>query len=254
MFYVLDSREAILQFLPRNGIGAEVGVAHGDYSEVILKAAEPLALHLIDPWSYLEHGSDLLGSATLLTSMTQQAASGITSFEAPEECDAGNRQFEAIGARFAADRRVHLHRQFSYKAVHQFPENYFDFVYIDGNHNYEFALRDLHDFAGKLKRGGLLFGHDFFEDSFAKENHYGVIDAVNSFVKRTDFTLFMLTWEPFSTFCLTNDFSGFAGLFMRNLLESETQLIELPDSIAFHFKDRHYVRQSGVPRRIPSFA
>ena len=253
MYYALSSREAILQCLPKNGIGAEIGVAQGAYSEQILQLANPQALHLIDPWSHLEPGSDLLEGNALLSGISQRIESGTSVFEMPPQNTIGDSQFEEVVTRFASDKRVHLHRQYSYKAVQDFPEQYFDFVYVDGNHNYEFVLRDLHDFSGKLKPGGLLFGHDFFEDQFARDNHYGVIDAVNSFVKRTNYRLFMLTWEPFSTFCLAEDFSGFAGQFLRNCFDSELQFIEIPDAIAFNYRDKLYVRQSGSTRRIPSF-
>ena len=60
------------------------------------------------------------------------------------------------------------------RAAASFADGYFDFVYLDGNHHYEFVLQDLQDFAAKLKPGGLLFGHDFFEDAFARDEHYGV--------------------------------------------------------------------------------
>lgn len=250
MFYVLESREGILKYLPKNAVGAEIGVAYGDYSEQILREAAPQRLHLIDPWRPLE--SDLFNSAAMLSQVSEWTVSGTSIIEPPEKAP-WDLDYEALVAKFASAESVHVHRQYSYKAVREFPDEYFDFVYVDGDHRYEFVLRDLHDYAGKLKRGGLLFGHDFFEDAFARENHYGVIDAVNSFVKRSGFVLFMLTWEPFSTFCLTNDFSGFANQFLHNCLESEMHFIELPDSIAFHFHDKSYIRRSGVPRRIPSF-
>jgi hypothetical protein len=253
MFYVLESREAILKLFPKQAIGAEIGVDHGEFSEQILRVAEPQQLHLIDPWSHHEFGQDVLASARMLSEMSQTLTSNAPLFDAPPDNSDGNRIFEAVTARFALTSNVHLHRQYSYKAVQEFPDQYFDFVYVDGDHSYEFVLRDLHDYSRKLKRGGLLFGHDFFENDYANKLNYGVIDAVNSFVKRTNFVLFMLTWEPFPTFCLTNDFNGFAGQFLRNCFDSEMKFIELPDAIVFNFRDKQYVRPSGVPRRIPSF-
>ena len=114
-------------------------------------------------------------------------------------------------------------------------------------------MRDLQDFAARLKPGGLLFGHDFFEDAFAQEEHYGVIDAVNTFLKRSDFRICMLTWEPYSTFCLARSLDGFAGQFMRNILDSDVQMIELPDALAGNYRDKAYRRGNGSTRRIPSF-
>ena len=146
-----------------------------------------------------------------------------------------------------------MHRQYSYKAVAGFEEGLFDFAYLDGNHHYEFVLRDLQDFAARLKPGGLLFGHDFFEDAFAREENYGVVDAVSVFVKRSDFRFLMLTWEPFSTFCLARSLDGFASAFLRNVFESEVKMIEIPDAFASNYRDKSYKRRNGSLRRIPSF-
>lgn len=252
MYYALTRREELLQCFPKGGVGAEIGVAEGAYSAVILENAQPAELHLIDPWSHLEAGSGLLQSQELLAGIERARALG-TEFTAPAGNAIGDRMFTEITSRLGGDPRVRLHRQFSYKAVTSFADEFFDFVYIDGNHQYEFALRDLHDFAAKLKPGGLLFGHDFFEDAFAKKEHYGVIDAVNTFLKRSDYYLVVLTWEPYSTFCLARRLDGFAGAFLRNLLEGETHVIEIPSALAFNFRDKGYRRRDGSVKRIPSF-
>ena len=252
MYYVLASREQLLRHLPRGGVGAEIGVAEGNYSAAILEAASPRELHLIDPWSHLEEGSDLLGGSELLSGVTDARARGDT-FAAPPVNFEGDRLFASVAARFQGDPRVRLHRQYSYRAAPGFADGAFDFVYVDGNHHYEFVLRDLEDYAAKLKPGGLLFGHDFFENEFARENRYGVMDAVGTFVKRTDFCLLMLTWEPYSTFFLARSLEGFAGGFMRNVFESDLPMIELPDSLAGSYQDKEYARGNGTVKRIPSF-
>jgi SAM-dependent methyltransferase len=248
----MTTREELLQHLPKGAIGAEVGVAQGDYSAAILETAQPSELHLIDPWSHLEPGSDLLGASGLLADI-EGARAGSTQFEAPPANSAGDTEYAAVAARFEGDQRVRLNRQYSYKAAAGFEDGYFDFVYLDGNHHYEFVLRDLQDFAAKLKPGGLLFGHDFFEDAFSREEHYGVVDAVNTFLKRSDFRFIVLTWEPFSTFCLARRLDGFAGEFLRNLLESAVPMVELPDAFASSYRDKAYKRPDGSTKRIPSF-
>ncbi len=250
MYYVLSSREELIRHLPKGGVGAEIGVAEGIFSAAILAAAEPRALHLIDPWSHLETGGDPLQGRGHLEGV-DRALGG--SFAPPAANAQGDVAFAAVEARFAGDERVRLHRQFSYKAAASFPDGYFDFVYIDGDHHYEFALRDLQDFAAKLKPGGLLFGHDFFEDDFARQEHYGVVEAVNAFLKRSDFRFLMLTAEPFSTFCLARRLDDYAGAFLHNVLESELRMIEMPDSVANNYRDKSYRRRDGSTKRIPSF-
>jgi hypothetical protein len=251
VYYVLTERERLLRYLPKGGVGAEIGVAEGAYSAAILAAAEPSALHLIDPWSHLEPGSEAPDASEFLAGVDAARAAG----QVPVPFNsAGDVQYRNIVARFGGDPRVILHRQYSYRAAALFGPATFDFVYLDGNHHYEIVLRDLHDFAARLKPGGLLFGHDYFEDDFARAEGYGVIAAVTAFLKRSDFRLLALTWEPFPTFCLAREPGGFAGRFLDNLLDSDTAMIELPDAIAASFRDRAYARGDGTTKRIPSFA
>lgn len=249
MYYVLTSREQLLPYLPKGAVGAEIGVAEGAFSAAILEAAQPSELHLIDPWSHLESGDDLLRAPAILA----EVDGAQVQFDAPPPNAEGDALFAQVAARFEGQPGVRLHRQYSYKAAAGFADGTFDFVYVDGNHHYEFVLRDLHDFAAKLKPGGLLFGHDFFEDEFARRESYGVVDAVNTFLKRTDFRFLALTWEPFSTFCLARRLDGFAGAFMRNLFESEVPMLELPDAFVSNYRDKTYQRRDGPPKRIPSF-
>ena len=46
-------RPFIEQYLPKNGIGAELGVFKGVFSSVLLETTKPKKLHLIDPWYFL---------------------------------------------------------------------------------------------------------------------------------------------------------------------------------------------------------
>lgn len=51
----------------------------------------------------------------------------------------------------------------SFSVISSFPDGYFDFVYIDGDHSYEGAKSDLIKYYPKLKRGGVtrIAGHDY---------------------------------------------------------------------------------------------
>jgi methyltransferase family protein len=250
MYYVISERENLVSFLPQGAVGAEIGVAHGDFSEVLLDRARPARLHLIDPWSHLEAGD--LDAVTHLEGISRSAGS----FGPPADNAHGDEQYHAVQQRLAGRREVVFSRQFSYKVVREFPDRYFDFVYIDGNHTYEYVFQDLLDFAPKIKDDGLLMGHDFFEDAFASEQRYGVIDAVHRFLRRAgeDYRLVCLTYEPFSSYVIAKKDSGFAGRFLTNLLESEVFLLEIAEDQAFRYIDKHYSRQNGRVRRIPSFA
>ena len=57
-----------------------------------------------------------------------------------------------------------------------FPDNFFDFIYIDGDHSYEAVKNDLHMWHPKLKKYGVMCGDDFSHISGR-----GVIEAVQEF-------------------------------------------------------------------------
>ena len=54
-----------------------------------------------------------------------------------------------------------IHRAYSYDIIDQFEDEYFDFVYIDGDHAYLSVLQDLRLFYPKFKIGGLMSGDDW---------------------------------------------------------------------------------------------
>jgi len=45
--------------------------------------------------------------------------------------------------------------------INSFPNAYFDFVYIDGDHSYKGAKSDLTNYYAKVKKGGVIAGHDY---------------------------------------------------------------------------------------------
>jgi SAM-dependent methyltransferase len=59
-----------------------------------------------------------------------------------------------------------------------------DFVYIDGNHGEDFVGRDIRNYYGKLRVGGVLGGHDFVVD------YLGVCKAVLRFSFENDLPVF----------------------------------------------------------------
>lgn len=70
-----------------------------------------------------------------------------------------------LQAREVQERRgnVVLLRMSSQEAVECFPDYFFDLVYIDANHVYEHARADVEAWWHKVRRGGVLSGHDYLE-------------------------------------------------------------------------------------------
>jgi hypothetical protein len=162
-----SSRRALLERLPKASVCAEIGVYKGEFSRQILEITQPDRLHLIDPWKFFD--GDVYANAWYGRTSGGQAAMDLLYDDLRErlqaEIDTG---------------RVIVHRTYSQQIAGSFPEKYFDWVYIDGNHLYEFVKRDLHAFRSRVKDGGFLAGDDYGVTGWWDD---GVTRAVDEFVK-----------------------------------------------------------------------
>jgi len=162
-------RDDLLRKMGRGGVCAEIGVFRGDFSERILLISRPHRLHLIDPWKF-EPGP-----------VYEQSLYGSAHVNGQPAMDA---VFNSVRDRFDHEIRVGtvvLHRAASDEAAGQFEDEYFDWVYIDGNHLREFVMRDLENYYPKVKPGGYIAGDDYGVQGWWKD---GVTRAVEEFAAR----------------------------------------------------------------------
>jgi hypothetical protein len=127
---------------------AELGVYKGDFSEQILER-RPKKLHLIDPWKF---ETDKAYSASWYGGSVGESQARMDAI------------YDSVIARFDPGARsgiVQVHRSSSSTCSSQFPDNYFDWIYIDGNHQYEFVKQDLDLYLPKVKPHGLIAGDDY---------------------------------------------------------------------------------------------
>lgn len=136
------ARLKLLQQLPSGGVAAEIGVWNGGFSRAILDTTSPIELHLIDPWTY-------------------QPEFGNTMFGRRRNANRMDSMYEGVREEFSGDNRVRIHRSKSEEALATFPDDYFDWVYIDGNHNEPFVATDLEHCFRKVKAGGIISGDDY---------------------------------------------------------------------------------------------
>lgn len=139
-----DRRASVLRAIPKNATCAEIGVWKGDFSERILAAARPRALHLIDPWRFVAaYPRRWYGGA------------------AARNQDDMDRLYRDVVRRFAHDPRVIIHRLDSQAAATRLADIAFDWVYIDGDHSYEAVRDDLLVWVPRVRPGGILAGDDY---------------------------------------------------------------------------------------------
>jgi hypothetical protein len=137
-------------------IGAEIGVASGVFAYHVLMKQQPSKLYLIDPWQYGLQ-SDMELDPT------------------PEKQVFRDFDYKNVVDLFKPYPNIEVIRMKSEDAVVLFTDDYFDYVYIDGEHSYAAVTRDLNNYFSKVKVGGYLIGDDY--------GWTGVMDAVQDFIK-----------------------------------------------------------------------
>ncbi len=151
-------------------IGAEIGVYQGENAKSILKTLNIKTLYLID------------------------------SYELNEEKE---KPYKITGEAIAKKRlkkyedKVVWIKKMSKHAVEDIDDNSLDFIYIDGNHSYEGAKIDLEKYYLKLKKQGVLAGHDIdlggrlILISQELKDTDGVAEAVVEFVNENKLQLYI---------------------------------------------------------------
>jgi hypothetical protein len=133
------------------GVGVEVGVFEGAFSETILDTWKGTKLYLVDPWAVLPGygpGLGLVDGKDFNASKASQADWD----KVFEDC---KRRLERFGE------RAEMLRLSSFRAAAQFANESLDFIYIDGDHSFEAVSIDLAIWYPKLKHGGFFSGHDY---------------------------------------------------------------------------------------------
>ena len=75
-----------------------------------------------------------------------------------------DRAYRSVQKRFDGADDVVIHRGTSADILPTFSDDFFDWVYVDGNHDCEYVLADLRMAMTKTKPGGIIAGDDFTWD------------------------------------------------------------------------------------------
>ena len=124
--------------------GLEIGVARGRTSYKLLRAFPNLYLFLIDPYHAYKDSSNGSKSSKL-----QQIS----------------RRTTAIKKLARFEDRYELFEEESHRVSWQISDHSLDFIYVDGLHTNHGCMLDIVLYAPKVKRSGLVSGHDFNRDS-----------------------------------------------------------------------------------------
>lgn len=160
----------LLNSLNLNGVGVEIGVEQGDYSQLMMDSWNYDHYYLVDFWQAYSDNPK----------MTQ------------EKQDA---KYQAVVDRFKDNPKVTVVRDTSEHACEMFEDSVLDWVYIDADHSYEAVKRDIEAWYKKVKVGGILAGHDYMPDGEYYGEQFGVKSAVDEFAKRNNLMVNLTTGE-----------------------------------------------------------
>lgn len=127
--------------------GIEIGVRYGWFSRFILENTD-MSVVSLDPW---EPNIELKSGCQEALELTRD-------------------NLKPFGP------RATIVKAWSPAGAHQFANGFFDFIYIDGAHDYDSVQADLAAWWPKLASGGIFAGHDYDKDEWP-----GVYNAVNEF-------------------------------------------------------------------------
>ena len=133
--YAIDKAEKPLES------AVEIGVFQGGNSLSLVTIESIIELYLVDPYKIYSQYE----SKTLVYNQEQMNEALVIM---------RNRMLDYMD-------RVTVIIQESVRASFIFQENYFDYIYIDGNHSYQDAMDDMRAWYSKVKPGGFLAGHDY---------------------------------------------------------------------------------------------
>lgn len=139
---VVAHRDKLLELLPKGGRVAEIGVEYGRFSKKIIS--------INTPREYVGFDIDFSKIDPAVATNTQ--------------CSITLKQGESA------------------KLLEEFPDDHFDWIYIDGDHSYDGVKADILVAKRKVKSGGYLVFNDFAHIVWASYSTFGVHRAVTEFL------------------------------------------------------------------------
>lgn len=151
------SRDDLPGFFVEMGFkaGVEIGTYKGIYTEILAKSG--LQIYTVDPWlSYPDY--------PYYTSREQNQ----------KLLDA---QYEESRNRLTPYPNCTIIRKTSMDAAENFEDGSLDFVYIDGNHSFKYVAEDICEWSKKIRKGGVISGHDYIYSNPLNFHVRHVVDA-----------------------------------------------------------------------------
>jgi hypothetical protein len=169
------------------------------FERPLVGAALPAAL--VQECRFVASRSDLLdilprsGRVAELGTYKGDFAKEILARNAPRELHLVDVDVSRIDSRVLDNPRVRVHHGLTRDVIASFPNNYFDWIYVDADHSYDAVSLDARLSSEKIRPGGFLVFNDFTHiDQML--GRYGVHRAVVDFANENRWPLAFFAFEP----------------------------------------------------------
>lgn len=152
-------------------LAVEVGVNLGQLSSYLLGHVPGLTLAMVDNWLPMEAQPE-----------HYRETRDLRAFDSEAECAKREAAARAIEAQYS--QRATILKMGSVEAASQFDDGSLDLVFLDADHSYEGVRADIAAWAGKVRPGGWLSGHDYRSD-YPDADFSGVDRAVDEWATAT---------------------------------------------------------------------
>lgn len=237
----ITHREAFYQLLhavftayDKQPLVAELGVLRGENALNLYNALNPSHMVLIDSWS--PAANDAYSPFDQLPPWVEPVEKYAYYYGGPMyDMATYDKLYEECLNRFSDKDNVTLIRSETIAAIDDIQPRTgiekFDLVYIDANHQYEYILRDLMYYQNLVADDGFILLNDCCHSVQGTKQNLGVLEAMSSFIKRSDFIPLAVSSTDWSDVILVRKNSIMVQLVDIALTNSDIPFVEIPHQL-----------------------
>ena len=176
---VKTREEYMINHLPNDLCGAELGVFEGEFSKILKSTNKFSKLYLVDIFEGPMYSGDKNG-------------------ENGKNIDL-DISYQRLLYTYKNDASVNIIKDTTSNFLTSLDDNSLSFVYIDADHSYEGVTQDLNLSRIKVCPDGIISGHDYNQNSFE-----GVFRAVNEFIQKFNLHAIFTEEDKLASFFIIN--------------------------------------------------
>jgi len=186
VIHIFDTRKEMLKFYSKQLVSpiiAEIGIFKGDFLQFLYENCDASKINAIDLFQGITQSGNEDGNFVIHYDM--------------------NKSYNELKEKYK-DTIVTLHKSDSSTFLNTLNDNYYDIIYIDGDHSYNGVKKDLIASYNKIKNNGYIMGHDY-EMNMKKANHhydFGTKQAVDEFCVNYNQKILAKAYDGCVSFCI----------------------------------------------------